>query len=267
LSHVLAREPIEARPAGAAMRLRRWAQRNPARAVATALAAAIVVGGPLTFGLVQHGAAVKEREFRQALGLAKSQVDDANKELVATNSELERKRADLAGALGRERDERDRAQENLEQALDAVDTLLTRVGDQKLAWIPQMEGVRRDLLEDALKFYVRFVDQRGDDPRVRLRQAMTQRKVSSIRGELGQPAAARESAAASVATFARARARRARRRRRALAADLVARAVRRRDRLAAGVPGGRSRAARGDRAARARDRRARSAAGCTSARS
>jgi serine/threonine protein kinase/tetratricopeptide (TPR) repeat protein len=201
LSHVLAREPIEARPAGAAMRLRRWAQRNPARAVATALAVAIVVGGPLAFGLVQHDAAVKEREFSHALGLAKSQVDDANKELVATNSELERKRADLAGALGRERDEREHAQQNLEQALDAVDTLLTRVGDQKLAWIPQMEGVRRDLLEDALKFYVRFVDQRGDDPRVRMRQAMTQRKVSSIRGELGQPAAARESAAASVATL------------------------------------------------------------------
>src|SRR5262249_41495059 len=43
------------------------------------------------------------------------------------------------------------AQENLKTALDAVHQMLTEVADKELADVPQMEPVRRALLEKALR--------------------------------------------------------------------------------------------------------------------
>ena len=42
--------------------------------------------------------------------------------------------------------------------------MLTEVGEQKLANVPQMEPVRRALLKKALKFYQAFLEQKSDDP-------------------------------------------------------------------------------------------------------
>ena len=38
------------------------------------------------------------------------------------------------------------AQENLKDALAAVDQMLTRVAEDKLRYVPQMEPIRRELL-------------------------------------------------------------------------------------------------------------------------
>ncbi|TAJ22166.1 MAG: serine/threonine protein kinase, partial [Planctomycetota bacterium] len=54
LSNVLEHRPIDARPAGPARRLARWAERNPARAVASALALLIVLGGPLAWAWKEY---------------------------------------------------------------------------------------------------------------------------------------------------------------------------------------------------------------------
>ena len=42
-------------------------------------------------------------------------------------------------------------------ARDAVDRMLSRVGEVELADVPQMEAARRELLTDALQFYKEFV--------------------------------------------------------------------------------------------------------------
>ena len=45
------------------------------------------------------------------------------------------------------------AQRNFDRALEAVDQMLTRVGNERLAEVPFMTNVRKQLLEDALHFY------------------------------------------------------------------------------------------------------------------
>ncbi len=198
LSHVLSGEPIEARRASPAEQAWSWARRNPAHAVASGLAAVIVLGGPLVFGVIQSRAADKERELREDVSVANQLAAQRNLELERANDELERRQSELARALEGEELQRGAAVQNLEYALDAVDTMLTRVGATKLEDVPQMEGVRRELLEDALSFYERFVAQREGDAQVRFRSAVTERKVSVIREELGDLVAARASAEGAV---------------------------------------------------------------------
>ena len=54
---------------------------------------------------------------------------------------------------------------NLRKAREAVDRMLTRVSEERLKDIPQVEPVQRALLEDALEFYRDFARQAHDDPR------------------------------------------------------------------------------------------------------
>jgi tetratricopeptide (TPR) repeat protein len=76
LSHVLAGEPIEARPAGAWSQLVRWVRRNPA---AAALAILVLFVGPTLFAVQQHWAAARILEQRrradESLGRAREAID------------------------------------------------------------------------------------------------------------------------------------------------------------------------------------------------
>ena len=75
---------------------------------------------------------------------------------------------------------------NLKRALDAVEQMLTRVGEVELAHVPQMELVRRDLLQDALRFYQEFLRERSDSPLVRAEAARAYRRVGQIQDLLGK---------------------------------------------------------------------------------
>jgi serine/threonine protein kinase len=136
LTNVLELRPIEARPLPVSMRLFRWAQRNPSRAVAVALAMLVVIGGPIVFGVQQ--------------ALARARVSAA----------LDDRSAALA-----------LAEENFGAACEAVEYMLDRVGDEALVGVPHMETVRRDLLQRALAFYRRFLEQKTADPEVLRRMA------------------------------------------------------------------------------------------------
>src|SRR5205823_5685115 len=72
------------------------------------------------------------------------------------------------------------------RALEAVDQMLTRVAEAQLLHLPQMEPVRRDLLQDALRFYQEFLRERGDSPVVRSEAASAYRRVGQIQVQLGQ---------------------------------------------------------------------------------
>ena len=78
------------------------------------------------------------------------------------------------------------AEANFKRALEAVDTMLTRVGEVELSHVPQMEPVRRDLLQDALRFYQEFLREKGDNPVVRSEAARAYRRVGQIEFMLGQ---------------------------------------------------------------------------------
>ena len=73
--------------------------------------------------------------------------------------------------------------------------MLTRVADEKLANVPQMEGLRKELLEDAVRFYEAFLEQNRDNKLLRLETAKAQRRLSQILYYLGHYRAWKISAA------------------------------------------------------------------------
>jgi tetratricopeptide (TPR) repeat protein len=89
--------------------------------------------------------------------------------------------------------ERDRAElrrreavANLKTAREAVDRMLTRVSEERLRDIPQVEPVQRALLEDALEFYAGFARQAHDDPEVLLEASQAYGRLGRTYDALGR---------------------------------------------------------------------------------
>ncbi len=85
-----------------------------------------------------------------------------------------------------------RAQKNFDRALLAVQTMLTRLGEEKLENVPQVQSVRREILEDALGFYRGFLAERSTDPRLREETARVQHTLGDLAEKLGRPAEAEQ---------------------------------------------------------------------------
>jgi tetratricopeptide (TPR) repeat protein/tRNA A-37 threonylcarbamoyl transferase component Bud32 len=141
-------EPIAARPVGRAERAWKWARRRPLVATLSSVSA-VALAGLLVGGTVY-----------QFL------LRDANR--LAVRHQV-------------------RAEDNYRKALAAVERLLTRVGDDKLVNVPEMEGVRADLLKDALEFYQGFLAAADDpDPAIRWETAQAFGRVARIQQYLGR---------------------------------------------------------------------------------
>ncbi|MBI5432629.1 MAG: serine/threonine protein kinase [Planctomycetes bacterium] len=84
------------------------------------------------------------------------------------------------------RTQRDRAERNFAHAMEAVDQMLSRVGEVDLRFVPQMEPVRKALLEDAVRLLERFVEENADDLRARNELAKGQARLASLFEELGR---------------------------------------------------------------------------------
>ncbi|MEM7309153.1 MAG: serine/threonine-protein kinase [Planctomycetota bacterium] len=151
LDNVLALRPTDARPAGTLLRLRRAAQRNPERAAALVLGALLVIGGPLGFG-VQRALAARETEE----------------------------------ALGQAEQERSRAEANLDVSLAAVRDLLAETADKDLLEIPGMSATRLRLLSRARELFEGLLEQRPDDPKLRIDLAAIRHHEASALELLGR---------------------------------------------------------------------------------
>jgi serine/threonine-protein kinase len=81
--------------------------------------------------------------------------------------------------------ERDRAERNFVRARSAVEQMLTKVGEVDLADVPQMESVRRDLLDRALGFYREFLEEKGGDSPSTLETGRALVRLGDIRELLG----------------------------------------------------------------------------------
>ncbi|MHC4944678.1 MAG: protein kinase domain-containing protein [Planctomycetota bacterium] len=155
LANVLEHRPIEARRPGIRLRTKRWVQRHPTATVALVLGIILLVGVPISVAMQQYAARVRvDRALEQA------------------------------------KTERDRAEKNFQKALEAVDRLLSRVGQTRLANEPRMDQLRRELLEDALMFYQDFLEQKGNDPEVRYETGRAYWRVGLIQKKLGRDAEA-----------------------------------------------------------------------------
>jgi serine/threonine protein kinase/Flp pilus assembly protein TadD len=82
-----------------------------------------------------------------------------------------------------------RAERHFRQAADAVDALGARFAE-RLAEVPGAEQARRELLDETLKYYRRFVEQAGDDPALRADLAMTYGKIGTLNDQMGLTAEA-----------------------------------------------------------------------------
>src|SRR5262249_3757226 len=77
--------------------------------------------------------------------------------------------------------QRVRAEANQNQVLEAVDRFLIRVGDRRLAEIPEMEEVRRDLLQEALLYCEDFLKQNPNpDRNVRYQAGRAHGRMANI---------------------------------------------------------------------------------------
>jgi tetratricopeptide (TPR) repeat protein len=80
-----------------------------------------------------------------------------------------------------------RAEANQEKTLAAVERFLARVGDARLAGVPQMELVRQELLADALEFFQDFLKEKDDpEPLLRRDAARAYHRTGRIKHQLGQ---------------------------------------------------------------------------------
>jgi tetratricopeptide (TPR) repeat protein len=94
--------------------------------------------------------------------------------------------------------QRRQVEANFQKARDAVDQMLAEVGHKWLANVPQMEPVRRKLLERALAFYEGFLEERGTDPALRWEAGRAYRRVGDIRDLLGEYERAEQAYAAAL---------------------------------------------------------------------
>jgi serine/threonine protein kinase len=146
LRRFLTNRPIQARHIGPSGRAWRWCRRNP---VVAGLLATVLVS--LTVGL-----AVSLWQWRRA----EAHLEAATRQ-------------------------RGRAEARLSLARQAVDDLLTEVGDKRLKDIREMDPVRRTLLRKAQAFYERILEEADDDPEIRKEAALAYRRVGEISLMLG----------------------------------------------------------------------------------
>jgi tetratricopeptide (TPR) repeat protein len=155
LRRFLAGEPIRARPVSVWERGLKWARRRPAVAALAAVSVAAVVAIAVLM-------AVSNARLREQRDIAESKQKDAER-----NAEEARA-------------QRGRALAHLRSARDAVDRMLTRVGQDRLAPAPYTLKVRRELLEDALQLYQELARQEDRDPEIRYEVGRAWRRLGKI---------------------------------------------------------------------------------------
>jgi tetratricopeptide (TPR) repeat protein len=165
-------EPVEAGPPSTWYRLQKFARRNQAALLTATLVLFLVVAG-LTISTLMIA---QERDKAQAAAQeAQEQKAEAQEQRAAAV-----RQSTLADIKAEEAEkERKRAETNFQRSREVVDRFLTRAAED-MADKPHMEKVRRALLEDALKFYQEFLEQKGTDALIRHETARAYLRVAQI---------------------------------------------------------------------------------------
>ncbi len=100
-----------------------------------------------------------------------------------------------ARADGRARE----ADASFQVARNATERMLTRVARHRLAAVPQMESLRRDLLREALTMHEELLRNRRDDPTAQLDVARSHVHIARIHRALGAYAESRQAAEEAIA--------------------------------------------------------------------
>jgi tetratricopeptide (TPR) repeat protein len=106
-----------------------------------------------------------------SLGLATARLTATNLLLTAANR--------------REQEARVSAQTNYQLAREAVDNYLTKVSDNPRLKVGGLRSLRKELLEEAGKFYQRFLEERTDDAALEADRGTAHYKIGQIAREIG----------------------------------------------------------------------------------
>jgi tetratricopeptide (TPR) repeat protein len=178
LQRFLDDKPIRARRPGAVERLWKWSRRRrPSGVVVAVLVLCIFCIAALSALRTQQMLA-EEQRARAMLAL----VEEAH---------VQSTRADQ---------ERERAEANFRRARAAVDQMYTERAEKTLAEIPQ---ARRELLENAARFYSDFARANRDNPELRQQAGQAYRRLGDLEHLLGQEERARAVYRQAITLFER----------------------------------------------------------------
>ena len=155
LQAVLDRRPIAARPLGLPLRTLRWCQRHHTLATSLGLSLVALAAMLVLWLLLQNAA-------QEAL-LAK------NRDLLASQTELAAKNTDLLASQARLAAEQQRTRKSLDTSLEALHSVLVRLGNDRLLAVPQAQGVAHEALLDAARLFRDLLAQHPDDAEVQWR--------------------------------------------------------------------------------------------------
>jgi serine/threonine-protein kinase len=176
LEHWLADEPVSVWREPWTVRLRRWSGRH--RTLVTAAAAALLVG------LVSLTAAT-------LLLQAANARERAAGELARRNArEARHQRAEAVQKRNEARERQRQATENFRLARQTVEQYCTRVSKDPRLRQYDLEGLRKELLQSAVKFCNQFVRQRSDDPEVLAEQGTAYQLLGLLTQTTASPAEA-----------------------------------------------------------------------------
>jgi serine/threonine-protein kinase len=194
IEHWLADEPVAAYRDPWPARGGRWARRH--RTLVTGLAAAALVAVvSLTVATVLLSAA-NQREV-EARELAEHNGEDARRkgDEAQANFLLAKKHSEHA-----ER-ESARAKANFQLARDAVEEYCTKVSNDLRLKEKDLEELRKDLLQSAVKFHQKFVQQHRDDPALRADLGRAYFELSQLLWDTNDMAGAIDVARQAVAIY------------------------------------------------------------------
>jgi tetratricopeptide (TPR) repeat protein len=182
LDRWLAGEPIHARRNSIWERMVKFGKRRPA--VAMLIGISSLAGLGLIFGSVWHHTRLEEEVAKAQAKEAEAQAKEAEALHYQATAEQQRRWADA----------------RFLDALDAVDTMLTRAAIEHLISVGEMDEERRQLLEDALRFYKKLLQAKGStDPDMRRATASAYRRTAGLYQFLGQEGQAEEANRRAIA--------------------------------------------------------------------
>lgn len=169
LRRFLEGRPILARRVPWWEQLGKWARRRPAAAglVVVTLAATAALAG------VGYRYYRDLEERNTTIGRNVLELEERNATITQKSRALERANAATIA-------ERDRAEENLVGALEAVDGLLSSMGLVRVAHIPHIDKTREKLLDEALRVCDRLLALQKENPRLRMLRASTLQRAGHI---------------------------------------------------------------------------------------
>ena len=155
-------EPVQACPPSVGYRLKKLARRHwGVLTTMTLVAASLLIGTGVSLW-----------QANEAKAARKDADDRLNAETKARREAEE---------------QRERADANLESAVEAVGSLLEHVSNEELNEVPHIRPLRTKILEDTLAFYDQFSSQVGHSPELQFQAASCWAELGGLATELRQP--------------------------------------------------------------------------------